>query len=88
MAKHEVANRKTVSLLHLLQFSGLREIKCFGHQSQRSIREIVITLRETVATRVCSKVQHARAHDELTGIKILKGACLWTPLGGALLALH
>ena len=74
LAKNEVANRKTLSLLQLLEFLGLRDMKFFDHQSQRSIREIFLTLGQTVARRVLTNVQHAKAYgillDEVTDISV------------------
>lgn len=74
LAKNEVANRKTLSLLQLLQFFGLEDMKYFDHQSQRSLREILITLGQTVARQVLTNVRRARAFgillDEVTDISV------------------
>ena len=74
LAKNEVANRKTLSLLQLLEFLGLKDMKFFDHQSQRSIREIFLTLGQTVAKRVLTNVQLAKAYgillDKVTDISV------------------
>lgn len=74
LAKNEVANRKTLSLLQLLEFLGLKDMKFFDHQSQRSICDIFLTLGQTVARRVLTNVQHAKAYgillDGVTDISV------------------
>ena len=74
LAKNEVANRKALSLLQLLQFLGIRDMTYFDHQFQRSLHEIFITLGQTEARRVLTNVRHARAYgillDEVTDISV------------------
>ena len=52
LAKIEVASRKNLSLLQLLELLRLKDMKFFDHQSRRSIREIFLTLGQTVARHV------------------------------------
>ena len=44
LAKEEVANKKLVSLLKLLEQVGLEDMRFFQHRSQGSIREIFCCL--------------------------------------------
>jgi len=48
LAKGEIANEELISLLDLLENLGVSELKYFQHRSRPSLREMFITLGETI----------------------------------------
>lgn len=57
LAKESIANRKITSLLELMQLLGLEELKYFAHRSRGSLREIFLTIGNTVRDHICGKLQ-------------------------------
>lgn len=57
LAKESIANRKITSLLKLMELLGLKEAKYFTYQSRGSLREIFLTIGNTVCEQICGKLQ-------------------------------
>ena len=57
LAKESIANRKITSLLKLMELLGLEELKYFTHRSHGSLREIFLTIGNTVHEHICGKLQ-------------------------------
>ena len=57
LAKESIANRKITSLLKLMELMGLEELKYFTHRSHGSLREIFLTIGNTVHEHICGKLQ-------------------------------
>ena len=57
LAKESIANRKITSLLELMELLGLEELKYFAHRSRGSLREIFLTIGNTVRDHICGKLQ-------------------------------
>ena len=57
LAKESIANRKITSLLQLMELLGLEELKYFTHRSRGSLREIFLTIGNTVREHICGKLQ-------------------------------
>ena len=61
----EVANKKLVSLLKLLEQVGLEDMKFFQYRSQGSIREKFLLLGHTVKAQMTRKVSEGRSYGYL-----------------------
>ena len=57
LAKESISNRKITSLLKLMELLGLEELKYFTQRSRGSLREIFLTIGNTVREHICSKLQ-------------------------------
>ena len=57
LAKESIANRKITSLLKLRELLGLEELKYFTQRSRGSLREIFLTIGNTVREHICGKLQ-------------------------------
>ena len=66
LAKEEVANKKLVSLLKLLEQVGLEDMKLFQHRSQGLIREMFLLLGHTVKAQMIRKVSEGSSYGLLT----------------------
>ena len=65
LAKENVANTKTVSHLQLLEQLGLAELHHVQHRSPVSLREIYLTIGETIQMQMCDEVP-----NELYGLLV------------------
>lgn len=52
LPKEFIANRKIISLLELMEHVGLEELKYFTHRSRGSLREIFLTIGNTVRAQI------------------------------------
>ncbi len=81
LAKKEVANKKLVSLLKLLEQVGVEDMRFFQHRSQGSIREMFLLLGNTVKARMIRKVSEGSSYgllsDEVCTFQIKNN---WLPL--------
>lgn len=57
LCKESIANRKITSLLELMERLGLQELTHFTHRSRGSLREIFLTIGNTVRAHICKKLQ-------------------------------
>ncbi len=65
LAKEEVANKKFVSLLKLLEQVGVEDMRFFQHRSQGSIREMFLLLGNTVKAQMIRKVSEGSSYGLL-----------------------
>ncbi|XP_078346379.1 zinc finger protein 862-like [Oculina patagonica] len=76
LAKEEMANKKFLSLLNLLQMLGLENMKHFRHRSAGSTIEIFLTLGRVLKLKVVEALQKAKAFgllvDEVTDIAVME----------------
>ncbi len=73
LAKESIANRKITSdLLDLMELLGLEELKYFTHRSHGSLREIFLTIGNTLRDQICRKVQEQSFYgllvDDMTDV--------------------
>ena len=72
LAKESIANRKITSLLDLMELLGLEELKYFTHRSRGSLREMFLTIGNTVRDQICGKVQEQSFYgllvDDMTDV--------------------
>ena len=73
LAKEEIPNQKLTSLLDLL---GVSEMKYFQHRSRPSLREMFITLGDSIREIILQKVKQAKSFgflaDEATDVAVLE----------------
>lgn len=76
LAKEEIANCKIIPLLELMEGAGVMNLKYFHHRSQSSIREVFITLGETIKDDVLKRVHEARTYgllvDDASDIAVME----------------
>ena len=76
LAKEEMANKKFLSLLTLLQMLGLENMKYFRHRSAGSTIEIFLTLGRVLKQRVVEALRKSKAFcllvDEVTDISVME----------------
>ena len=76
LAKEEMANKKFLSLLTLLQMLGLENMKHFRHRSAGSTIEIFLTLGGVLKQRVVEALRKSKAFgllvDEVTDISVME----------------
>ena len=76
LAKEEMANKKFLSLLTLLQMLGLENMKHFRHRSAGSTIEIFLTLGRVLKQRVVEALGKSKAFgllvDEVTDISVME----------------
>ena len=76
LAKEEMANKKFLSLLTLLQMLGLENMKHFHHRSAGSTIEIFLTLGRVLKQRVVEVLRKSKAFgllvDEVTDISVME----------------
>ena len=76
LAKEEMANKKLVSLLTLLQMLVLEDMKHFRHRSAGSTIEIFLTLGRVLKQRVVEELRKSKAFgplvDEVTDILVME----------------
>lgn len=72
LANESIANRKITSLLDLMELLGLEELKYFTHRSRGSLREIFLTIGNTLRDQICRKVQEQSFYgllvDDMTDV--------------------
>ncbi|EDO32464.1 predicted protein [Nematostella vectensis] len=59
MARENVANRKFLSLINFLEDVGVPDVKYFEHRSQGSIREVFLTIGETIQKTVIEGIKRS-----------------------------
>lgn len=72
LAKESIANRKITSLLDLMELLGHEELKYFTHRSRGSLREIFLTIGNTLREQIYRKVQEQSFYgllvDDMTDV--------------------
>lgn len=63
LAKHEISNRKFISFLEFLEQVGLKDIQYFKHRSEYSVREIYLTIGQTIKEIILEQVREAGIYD-------------------------
>ncbi|CAB4007153.1 zinc finger 862-like, partial [Paramuricea clavata] len=66
LAKEEVANAKTVSLLGLLEELGVKEVGAFTTRSESVLRKMVILIANTITEKIVNKIKKSEAFGLLT----------------------
>ena len=76
LAKEEIPNQKLTSLLDLLENLGVSEMKYFQHRSRPSLREMFITLGDSIREIILQKIKQAKSFgflaDEATDVAVLE----------------
>ena len=75
LMKEFIANRKRISLISFMEkVLGISQLKHFSHRSQGSVREIYLTLGDTVKQTLLKKARKAKSFgllmDEVTDITV------------------
>lgn len=72
----EIPNQKLISLLDLLENLGVSELKYFEHRSRPSLREMFITLGETIKEIIFQRIKQANSFgilaDETADVAVLE----------------
>ncbi|KAK3703202.1 hypothetical protein QZH41_004969 [Actinostola sp. cb2023] len=76
LAKEEIANQKLISLLDLLENLGVSELKYFQHRSRPSLREMFVTLGETIKEIILQRLKQVKSFgilaDEAADVAVLE----------------
>ena len=76
LMKEEIANRKIISMLEMLEQIGLDEVKYFNHRSAGSLREMFLTIGQAVEDDILKGLKTASHYglmvDEVTDISVLE----------------
>ena len=76
VANEEIPNQKLISLLYLLESLGVSEFKYLQHRSRPSLREMFITLGETIKELILQRVSKAQSFgilaDEAANVAVLE----------------
>ncbi|XP_078585336.1 zinc finger protein 862-like [Branchiostoma floridae x Branchiostoma japonicum] len=59
LARENVANRKFLPLINFLEDVGVPDVKYFEHRSQGSIREVFLTIGETIQKTVIERIKRS-----------------------------
>ena len=74
--KEEIANRKIISMLEMLEQIGLDEVKYFNHRSAGSLRKMFLTIGQAVEDDILKGLKTASHYglmvDEVTDISVLE----------------
>ena len=74
LAKEEISNQKLIPLLELLENLGVSELKYFQHRSRPSVREMFITLRESIQEIILERIRRAKSFgilaDDASGVAV------------------
>jgi hypothetical protein len=70
LAKECISNRKITSFLELFEILGLGNIKYFSHRSSGSLREMFITIGETVRDTICEKLREDSSSSQYYGLLV------------------
>ena len=72
----EVANSKLLSLLKLLDTSGVKHIKYFSYKGEETLRDIFLTIGEVIQDTIIKQATQAGCYgilmDEVTDISVLE----------------
>lgn len=72
LAKEEVVNAKTISLLSLSEKLGVKEIDAFTARSESVLRKMVLLIASVIMEKIVNKIKKSEAFglltDEVTGI--------------------
>lgn len=68
LAKEEVANTKTVSLLGLLEELGVKEVEAFTTRSEYVLRKMVIYIANAITEKIVKKIKESEAFGLLTDV--------------------
>ncbi|XP_006818180.1 zinc finger protein 862-like, partial [Saccoglossus kowalevskii] len=78
----------TRGLIELLEASGVDELKYFEHRSRRSVREILITIEETIRELILDRLQNVNAFgllaDESTDVAVMEQMIIFVKYFGEL----
>ena len=76
LAKEEISNQKLIPLLKLLENLGVSELKYFQHRSRPSVREMFITLGESIQEFILERIRRAKSFgilaDEAADVAVLQ----------------
>ena len=73
LAKEKIANSKFLSLIQMMEYAGLEQLKYFQHRSSGSAREILMTLGSTLKTDTLSRISDGKYGlmvDEVTDLAV------------------
>ena len=65
LAKHEVANSKLLSLLKLLETSGVQHMKYFSYKGHETLRDIFLTIGEVIQDAIIKQTTQAECYGIL-----------------------
>ena len=76
LAKEEISNQKLIPLLELLENLGVSELRYFQYRSRPSVREMFITLRESIQEIILERIRRAKSFgvlaDEAADVAVLQ----------------
>ena len=76
ITKEEVANLKSKSLLSLLEELGVKEIESFSTRSEKTLREMIVLIGDTVKKKIEQSIRQLKGFailtDEMTDISNIK----------------
>ena len=76
LAKHEVANSKLLSLLKLLETSGVEHMKYFSYKGEETLRDIFLKIGEVIQDTIIQQATQAGCYgilmDEVSDISVLE----------------
>ena len=61
LAKEEISNQKLIPLLELLENLGVSELTYFQHRSRPTVREMFITLGESIQEIILERIRRAKS---------------------------
>ena len=74
LAKHEEANSKLLSLLKLLETSGVEHMKYFSYKGEETLRDVFLTIGEVIQDTITEQATQAGCYgilmDEVTDISV------------------
>ncbi|XP_033741732.1 zinc finger protein 862-like [Pecten maximus] len=65
LGREHIANRKFVPFLKLVEHLGLDDITYFEHRSQGSIRDVFMTIGDTIQDKICSDIRRSQGFGVL-----------------------
>ena len=76
LAKEEISNQKLIPLLELLENLGVSELRYFQYRSRPSVREMFITLGESIQEIILERIRRAKSFgilaDEAADVAVLQ----------------
>ena len=76
LPKEEISNQKLIPLLELLENLGVSELTYFQHRSRPTVREMFITLGESIQEIILERIRRAKSFgilaDEAADVAVLQ----------------
>ena len=76
LAKQEISNEKLLPLIDLIEYLGVKELKFFEYRSRPSIREMFLTIGQTIRELLSARLRKGNAYgilaDEACDISVVE----------------